>query len=38
LQPSDKRLIENEGLYNAILNEPEQDKAMDDLVACMNAH
>ncbi len=29
---ADKRLIEYDGLYHEILNEPEQDKVMDDLV------
>jgi alpha-beta hydrolase superfamily lysophospholipase len=32
----DKRLIEYPGLYHEILNEPEQDKVMDDLVAWLN--
>ena len=35
---ADKRLIEYEGLYHEILNEPEQDKVMDDLVAWLDAH
>jgi len=34
----DKRLIEYEGLYHEILNEPEQDKVMDDLVAWLDPH
>ena len=34
----DKRLIEYEGLYHEILNEPEQDRVMDDLVAWLGAH
>jgi alpha-beta hydrolase superfamily lysophospholipase len=34
----DKRLIEYEGLYHEILNEPEQDKVMDDLVEWLDAH
>jgi acylglycerol lipase len=32
----DKRLITYEGLYHEILNEPEQDKVMDDLVAWLD--
>jgi acylglycerol lipase len=35
---ADKRLIEYEGLYHEILNEPEQDKVMDDLVQWLDAH
>jgi alpha-beta hydrolase superfamily lysophospholipase len=35
---ADKRLIEYEGLYHEILNEPEQDRVMDDLVAWLDAH
>ena len=35
---ADKRLIEYDGLYHEILNEPEQDKVMDDLVAWLDAH
>lgn len=34
----DKRLIEYEGLYHEILNEPEQDRVMDDLVGWLDAH
>jgi acylglycerol lipase len=34
----DKRLIEYEGLYHEILNEPEQDQVMDDLVAWLDQH
>jgi len=34
----DKRLIEYEGLYHEILNEPEQERVMDDLVAWLDAH
>lgn len=34
----DKKLIEYEGLFHEILNEPEQDKVMDDLVAWLDAH
>lgn len=34
----DKKLIEYEGLYHEILNEPEQDKVMDDLCAWLDAH
>ena len=34
----DKRLIEYEGLFHEILNEPEQDRVMDDLVAWLDAH
>ena len=34
----DKRLIEYDGLYHEILNEPEQDKVMDDLVEWLDAH
>ena len=33
-----KRLIEYEGLFHEILNEPEQDRVMDDLVAWLDAH
>jgi acylglycerol lipase len=33
----DKRLIEYEGLYHEILNEPEQDEVMDDLVEWLKA-
>lgn len=33
----DKRLIEYEGLYHEILNEPEQDRVMDDLVEWLDA-
>ena len=35
---ADKRLIEYDGLYHEILNEPEQDKVMDDLVGWLDAH
>jgi alpha-beta hydrolase superfamily lysophospholipase len=35
---ADKRLIEYPGLYHEILNEPEQDKVMDDLVAWLDQH
>lgn len=35
---SDKKLIEYEGLYHEILNEPEQEKVMDDLCAWLDAH
>jgi alpha-beta hydrolase superfamily lysophospholipase len=35
---ADKRLIEYEGLYHEILNEPEQEKVMDDLVAWLDSH
>ena len=35
---ADKRLIEYDGLYHEILNEPEQDRVMDDLVAWLDAH
>ena len=35
---ADKRLIEYEGLFHEILNEPEQDKVMDDLVAWLDQH
>lgn len=35
---ADKKLIEYEGLYHQILNEPEQAKVMDDLVAWLDAH
>jgi acylglycerol lipase len=35
---ADKRLIEYEGLYHEILNEPEQDKVMDDLVQWLDGH
>ena len=34
----DKRLISYPGLYHEILNEPEQDQVMDDLVAWLDAH
>jgi acylglycerol lipase len=34
----DKRLIEYPGLYHEILNEPEQDQVMDDLVEWLDAH
>jgi acylglycerol lipase len=34
---ADKQLITYEGLYHEILNEPEQDKVMDDLVAWLDA-
>jgi alpha-beta hydrolase superfamily lysophospholipase len=34
---ADKRLIEYEGLYHEILNEPEQDRVMDDLVQWLDA-
>jgi acylglycerol lipase len=34
----DKRLIEYEGLYHEILNEPEQDRVMDDLLEWLDAH
>jgi acylglycerol lipase len=33
----DKRLIEYEGLYHEILNEPEQERVMDDLVEWLDA-
>lgn len=35
---SDKRLIEYEGLYHEILNEPEQSQVMDDLVGWLDDH
>jgi acylglycerol lipase len=35
---ADKRLIEYEGLYHEILNEPEQDRVLDDLVGWLDAH
>lgn len=35
---ADKRLIEYDGLFHEILNEPERDKVMDDLVAWLDAH
>jgi acylglycerol lipase len=35
---ADKRLIEYDGPYHEILNEPEQDKVMDDLVAWLDQH
>ena len=35
---ADKKLIEYDGLYHEILNEPEQDQVMDDLVAWLDAH
>jgi acylglycerol lipase len=35
---ADKRLIEYDGLYHEILNEPEQDRVMDDLVAWLDSH
>jgi alpha-beta hydrolase superfamily lysophospholipase len=34
----DKRLIEYQGLYHEILNEPEQEQVMDDLVGWLDAH
>ena len=34
----DKQLIEYDGLVHEILNEPEQDRVMDDLVAWLDAH
>jgi alpha-beta hydrolase superfamily lysophospholipase len=34
----DKRLIEYEGLFHEILNEPEQQQVMDDLVAWLDSH
>jgi acylglycerol lipase len=34
----DKRLIRYEGLYHEILNEPEQDRVMDDMVAWIAEH
>jgi len=34
----DKRLIEYDGLYHEILNEPEQDRVIDDLVAWLDDH
>jgi acylglycerol lipase len=34
----ERELIEYEGLYHEILNEPEQAKVMDDLVAWLDAH
>lgn len=33
----DKRLIEYEGLYHEILNEPEQDRVLDDLCAWLGS-
>jgi alpha-beta hydrolase superfamily lysophospholipase len=33
---SDKQLIEYEGLYHEILNEPEQERVLDDLVAWLS--
>ena len=35
---AEKKLIEYDGLYHEILNEPEQDRVMDDLVAWLDAH
>ncbi|MDP9188396.1 MAG: hypothetical protein M3O25_04020 [Actinomycetota bacterium] len=35
---ADKKLIEYDGLYHEILNEPEQDQVMDDLVAWLDRH
>jgi acylglycerol lipase len=35
---ADKRLVAYEGLYHEILNEPEQDKVMGDLVAWLDEH
>jgi acylglycerol lipase len=35
---ADKRLIEYDGLYHEILNEPEQDRVMGDLVAWLDQH
>jgi alpha-beta hydrolase superfamily lysophospholipase len=35
---ADKELIEYEGLYHEILNEPEQQQVMDDLVRWLDAH
>jgi len=35
---ADKRLISYEGLYHEILNEPERERVMDDLVAWLDAH
>lgn len=35
---ADKTLIEYDGLYHEILNEPEQDRVMDDLVGWLDAH
>lgn len=34
----DKRIIEYEGLYHEVLNEPEQEQVMDDIVAWLDAH
>jgi acylglycerol lipase len=34
----DKRLIPYEGLYHEILNEPERDRVLDDVVAWLDAH
>ena len=34
----DKQIIEYEGLYHEVLNEPEQEKVMDDVVAWLDAH
>ena len=33
---ADKRLIEYDGLYHEILNEPEKERVMDDLVAWLD--
>jgi alpha-beta hydrolase superfamily lysophospholipase len=35
---SDKKLIEYEGLFHEVLNEPEQQQVMDDLCAWLDAH
>jgi alpha-beta hydrolase superfamily lysophospholipase len=35
---ADKTVIPYEGLYHEILNEPEQDRVMDDMCAWLNAH
>ncbi len=35
---ADKSLIEYEDLYHEILNEPEQEQVLDDLVAWLEAH
>ena len=34
----DKKLIEYDGLFHEILNEPEQERVMDDLVAWLDGH
>jgi acylglycerol lipase len=38
LGSTDKRLIVYEGLYHEILNEPEQDRVLDDIVAWLDGH